>query len=173
MNKSFLLTALLTVFVAQNVVSQELKVSDVTKKYTFENSVSNESFVKDTLYKQTLKWLYQKFPETGNKGTYINASKNKIETHQFFLPEPADYRDLTNLRIGYVLTCRFDDRKFTYSFSGFYYFSTGDGKVPFDSRQFKHYDILVRDKMLKDADQFVKKLGTELAAYIQKYGSKK
>jgi len=173
MNKSFLLTALLTVFVAQTAMGQGLKISETTKKYSVENEISDETFVKDTLYKRTLKWLYMKFPETGSTGTYINASKNKIETHQFFLPEPADYRDLTNLRIGYVLTCRFDDRKFSYSFSSFYYFSTGDGKVPFDSRKFKHYDILVRDKMLIDADLYVKKLGTELVTYLQNYKRKK
>ncbi len=173
MNKSFLLTALLAVFVSQNVIGQGLKINETTKKYTVENEISSETFVKDTLYRQTLKWLYQKFPETGDKGTYINASKNKIESNQFFMPEPEDYRDLTNLRIGYVLTCMFDDRKFSYSFSDFYYFSSGDGKVSFDSRRFKHYDILIRDKMLKDADQYVKKLGTELAAYLQKYKSKK
>jgi len=173
MNKSFLLTALLTVLVARTAISQELKISEVTKKYTVENELLNEKFVKDTLYKQTLKWLYQKFPETGVKGTYINAAKDKIDTHQFFTPEPADYRDLTNLRIGYVLACKFEDRKFIYSFSDFYYYSSGDGKVHFDTRRFKHYDILIRDKMLKDADQYVKKLGAELVSYLQSNKSKK
>lgn len=173
MNKSFLLTALLAVFVVQTVVGQGLKISETTKKYTVENEISDETFVKDTLYKRTLKWLYMKFPESGSTGTYINASKNKIEAHQFFTPEPKEYRDLTNLRIGYVLACRFEERKFSYSFSNFYYFSSGDGKVPFDSRRFKHYDILIRDKMLKDADLYVRKLGSEFETYLQSNKSKK
>jgi 5-keto 4-deoxyuronate isomerase len=173
MNKPFLLTALFIFVVKQNLISQELTINEATKKYSVENIVSNETFVKDTLYRHTLKWLYQKYPETGIKGTYINAAKNKIETHQFFTPEPADYRELTNLRIGYVLACKFEDRKFSYSFSDFYYFSSGDGKVYFDSRKFKHYDIMIRDKMLKETNQYVRKLGAELVTFLQKFESKK
>lgn len=173
MNKLFLLTVLSTVFLTQILMGQGLKISETTKKYAVEKTISDEAFVKDTLYKRTLKWLYQKFPETGNKGTYINASRNKIEAHQFFTPEPKEYRDLTNLRIGYVLACRFEERKYSYSFSNFYYFSSGDGKVTFDSRKFKHYDILIRDKMLKDADLYVRKLGSEFETYLQSNKSKK
>jgi len=173
MSKSYLLTTLLAVLVLQAAISQELKISVATNKYTVENVISNETFIKDTLYKKTLKWLYQKFPETGLNGTYINGAKNKIESHQYFNPAPEKNWGITNPRIGFVLICEFQERKFKYNFTNFYYFSSGDGKVPFDTRKFQRYDTMLRDSIMKETNQYVKKLGAELVSHLQNFKAKK
>jgi hypothetical protein len=152
--------------------SQELKIDETTGKYVSGNTLGFDSLGKDTLFKKTYKWMFTEYPNTGDKGTYIDASKNKIVAHEYFIPDPEGLWNFTNLRIGFILTCEFKDRKLKYGFSDFYYYSLGDGKVPFESQKFRNYDVLVRDVMLKVTNEHIKNLIAELSAYLQKFNGK-
>jgi len=160
-------TVLLSTALALSVKGQELKINETTGKYHEENVIIVDLAKKDTLFKKTYKWLFTKYPNTGEKGTYIDALKGKIITHQYYLPDPNGLWDFTNLRIGFILTCEFKDTRVKYIFTDFYYFSTGDGKVPFDSQKFKRNNLLVRDVMLKATYENLKDIIDELTVYLQ------
>ena len=170
MNRSIKITVavLLSAIFGLSVKGQELNINETTEKYRNEHAIVIDSAKKDTLFKQTYKWLFTKYPKTGENGTYIDATKNKIEAHQYYLPDPNGLWDFTNLRIGYLLTCEFKDNRIKCTFTDFYYFSTGEGKVPFESNKFQHNDLLVRDVMLKATYENIKNLTAELTAYLQK-----
>jgi hypothetical protein len=161
------ITALLSTTLALSVKCQELKINETTGKYHEENVILVDLAKKDTLFKKTYKWLFTNFPNTGEKGSYIDAVKGKIIAHQFYLPDPNGLWDFTNLRIGFILTCEFKDTRVKYIFTDFYYFSTGDGKVPFDSQKFKRNNVLVRDVMLKSTAENINNIIAELTAYLR------
>ena len=170
MNKSVKIIAaalMATVFVP-SVSCQKLTVNETTGKYREEHAIKVDSVKKDTLFKRTYKWLYTRFPNTGDKGTYINADKGKIVAHEYFNPDARSLADYTNLRIGYVMTCEFSDNKVKYNYTDFYYFSTGEGKVNFESEKFQKNDVQIRDVMLKTAYDHVTNMASELTAYLQK-----
>ncbi len=166
MNRLFVLTVSLTILLVQSVRSQELRFDEQTKKYFAEKEIPDEAFKKDTLYTRTLKWLYKTYPGTGEKGTYINASKGMVEARQYFNPDPKEFRVMTNLRIGFLITCKAEDRKFTYRYSDLYYYSSGDGRVRFDTHRFRHYDVMLRDKLLSEAKAYIMKSGKELESFV-------
>jgi len=166
MNRLLVLTVSLAILLVQSVGSQDLRFDEQTKKYFTEKEISNEAFKKDTLYTRTLKWLYRTFPGTGEKGTYIDAAKGKIEARQYFTPDPKEYRDMTNLRIGFLITCNVEDRKYSYRYSDLYYYSSGDGRIKFDTHKFRHYDVLLRDKLLEEAKVYIKKSSKELESFV-------
>jgi hypothetical protein len=152
--------------------SQELKIDETTGKYVARNVIVFEALNKDTLFKKTYKWMFTEYPNTGEKGTYIDATKNKIVAHEYFLPDPNGLWNFTNLRIGFILTCEFKDKKFKYGFTDFYYYSLGDGEVPFESQKFQNYDLLIRNVMLKATNDYVKNLIAELTTYLQQFDTK-
>jgi hypothetical protein len=154
------------------VKCQELKINETTGKYHEEDVIFVDSAKKDTLFKKTYKWLFTRYPDTGEKGSYIDAVKGKIIAHQFYLPDPNGLWDFTNLRIGFILTCEFKDTRVKYIFTDFYYFSTGDGKVLFDSQKFKRNNVLVRDVMLKATAENLKSIIDELTVFLQSSKSK-
>jgi hypothetical protein len=164
----FTLSAILAFVFVIPTNSQEIKVDETTGKYVTGNTISFQSLNKDTLFKKTYKWFFSKYPATGDKGTYIDASNNRIVAHQFFIPDPEGLWDLTNLRIGFILTMDCKDRKLRYNFTDFYYHSLGDGKVPFESQKFQSYDVTMRNVMLKATNEYVKKLVNELTTFLQK-----
>lgn len=161
--------ALIASIFAIPVRSQELKINETTEKYVAENSTVFQSVNKDTLFLKTYKWMFTKYPTTGDKGTYIDATKNKIVAHEYFLPDPDGLWNFTNLRIGFVLTSEFKDNKSKFTFTDFYYYSLGDGKVPFESQKFQSNDLLMRDVMLKVTNEYIKNLISELTAHLKKF----
>lgn len=163
------LTALtLALFISGSVFGQELKINEITEKYAVEGAMNFESAKKDSLFKKSYKWLYLRFPQTGEKGTYINADKNKIKAEEYFIPGPESPQKLTNLRIGFTLNCEFRDNKIKYSVSDFYYASTGEGKVTFESEKFRKYDVADRDALMELTAVYVKNLITDMTGYLQK-----
>jgi hypothetical protein len=163
------LTAIaLALFLSGAAMGQDLKINEITEKYAVEGAVSFESLKKDTLFKRSYKWLYKRFPQTGEKGTYINADKSKIRAEEYFTPGPESPQTLTNLRIGFIMNCEFRDNKMKYSVSDFYYVSTGEGKVTFESEKFKKYDVADRDALMKLTAGYVQNLITDMTGALQK-----
>jgi hypothetical protein len=158
---------MISIISAVSVKSQELKVSDQTKKYTAENAIAINLIQKDTLFKRTLKWLHKEYPNSGKKGTFISTVGNDIVARQYFNPDPHNLWNLTNFRIGFLLTFEIIDRKVKYNYTDFYYFSSGNGKVPFESQEFQKNDIKIRDGILDETNKYIKKSITSFAAYIQ------
>jgi hypothetical protein len=165
-------TALIAMIMALPAKSQEIVINDQGNKYFAEKSIAVSALKKDTMFKKTLKWLYKEFPKTGKKGTYINADIDRIVTHQYFHPDPENIDGFTHLRIGFILTLGFKDREFKYKLSDFYYFSSGEGMVPFESQKFLNYDTLIRDKMVKETEQYVSNLIEDLTTYLQNLKTK-
>jgi hypothetical protein len=148
--------------------SQELKISDYTNKYTVENVIVTNSIPKDTLFKRTLKSLYKIYPNSGEKGTLISTAGNKIIASQYFNPDPNNLWNMTNLRIGFMLTFEIKKQNLNYIFTDFYYFSAGNGKVLFDSRKFEENDIKIRDGMLNESNKYIKKTIAEITESVLK-----
>jgi len=146
---------------------QELKISDQTKKYTAENIIVMDNILRDTLFKRTLKWLYKEYPNSGKKGTIISTVGNNIVARQYFNPDPHNLWNFTNFRIGFLLTFEIQDRKLSYNYTDLYYYSSGDGKVPFESQKFQKNDIKVRDGILDETNKYFKKSIAECKAFIQ------
>jgi len=163
-----LIAIALAMFISGSALSQELKINEISEKYAIEGAVSFESVKKDTLFKKSYKWLYLRFPQTGEKGTYINADKNKIKAEEYFIPGPESPKALTNLRIGFTLNCEFRDNKMKYSVTDFYYASTGEGKVAFESEKFRKYDVADRDAIMKLTADHVKNLIADFTGYLKK-----
>jgi hypothetical protein len=163
------LTAIaLALFISGSALSQELKINEITEKYAVEGAVNFESIKKDSLFKKSYKWLYMRFPQTVEKGTYINADKGKITAEEYFIPGPNSPQALTNLRIGFTLNCEFRDNKMKYSVSDFYYASTGEGKVTFESEKFRKYDVADRDSLMKITTDHVKNLIADFSGHLKK-----
>ena len=162
-------TAFMASILAISAKSQELQINETTGKYIAKGVIEFDSASKDTLFKKTYKWMFTQYPNTGEKDTYIDAVKNNIVAHEYFIPDPDKLWNFTNLRIGFILTCEFRDKKIKYNFTDFYYYSLGDGKVPFDSQKFKNYDILIRDVLLKATNEHIKNLIDELTTHLKKF----
>ena len=154
-----------------NSFGQEIKISDLTKKYQTENVVKLDSLPKVVLQEKCINWLGVNYTDSVKKN-YIKNEPDKIVTHQIFNPDPDNLWGYTGLRIGFTLTLDFKNGKLKYLFTDFYYSSLGDGKVLFESSKFKNYDIILRNRMLQETNRYIGNSVIEMISYINDIGNK-
>lgn len=163
----FSVAALMAIASTVFVNSQDLKIDGQTQKYSAGNIIKIDSMTVDMLHDKTLQWLYKEYPNTGKKGSYINARYDKITAHQCFNPDPYNLLGYVNLKVWFILTFDIKDGKIRYSYSDFYYHSMGEGKVPFESHKFENYNIALRNGIVEETNKYVKNSVVSLITYIQ------
>jgi hypothetical protein len=166
------------IFVTLTLNSQVLAIDPVNNKYKIEAVAKVSALSQKQLFDKTYEWLntckYIVTRKDLKNGFKIDTSNFKITATAFFNPDKDNlyggsmlfWDDMTNFRIGFILTMDFKDGKLRYNYTDFYYYSMANGIVTFESDNFKNRDTILRDRILQATQKYILNSINELVIYL-------
>lgn len=128
--KKNLYTFLLILFFNNLLFSQSVQIDSLTNKYQSTSIIKLDSLKKDYIYNKTLQWVSLNFKSAKDVIQFTDEEKNRIIIKANFKTDLF----MKEGWIGYTLTIDFKDGKLKYLFTDFDYYSSGSGKMKFESK---------------------------------------